>query len=78
MTTTTRYTDKAGQPFGGDVDETHPFKVFVHLPGEHPATNGLSYATVEDARAGGHDLLWRWLVPTGFEVRNVLTGEVFE
>ena len=71
-----RYTDKAGQPYGTPVDQSHPFKVYVHLPGEKPATNGLSYATVEDAVTGGRELLSRWFAPTSFEVRNEITGEV--
>jgi len=71
-----RYIGKAGQPFNSPVDETHPFKVYVLIRGEKPATNGLSYASVEDARAGGNELLSRWFLPTGFEVRNELTGEV--
>lgn len=71
-----RYEDMAGKPYSGDATEDHPFKVYVHLTGERPASNSLSYETVEDARTGGSELLSRWWVPTGFEVRNEITGEV--
>lgn len=78
--TGTRYTDMAGRPFGDSVgsppDANHPFKVYVQLKGETPKSNGLSFETVEDAKAYGRDLLSRWFVPIGFEVRNELTGEV--
>ena len=71
-----RYENAAGRPFGGPAAPEHPFKVYVHLIGEAPATNNISYETAEDARIGGKELLSRWLSPIGFEVRNELTGEV--
>lgn len=34
------------------------------------ASNGLTFATREEGEKYGNDLLSRWFVPTGFEVRE--------
>ena len=46
------------------------FAVFVKLPGEKPTTNGVRFATEEEAQRAGHELLSRWYAPSGFEVRE--------
>ena len=45
------------------------FAVFVHLPGEKPATNAVRFATEDEAQRAGSELLDRWFAPSGFEVR---------
>jgi len=46
------------------------YAVYVKLPNENPATNGVRFATREEADAAGHELLSRWFVPESFEVRE--------
>lgn len=46
------------------------YAVYVKLPGESDATNGVRFATKEEADRAGHELLSRWFVPVGFEVRE--------
>ena len=53
----------------------HPFRAEVKVDREW-ATNALTFATAEDARAYGRDLLDRWFVPTDSRVVDTRTGEV--
>lgn len=46
------------------------YAVYVKLPGEKPTTNGVRFATAAEANRAGHELLSRWFLPTGFEVRE--------
>ena len=46
------------------------FKTFLLFRTEEPKSNGLAFATVEEADAYAHDLLGRWLTPIGHEVRE--------
>lgn len=46
------------------------FATYVLLKGEKPACNALRFATYHEAEGYGNELLSRWLVPTGFEVRE--------
>ena len=72
-----RYTDKPGQPYGGEPTPEHPYKVEVKPVGEAGyAPNGLSFESIEDAQTYARDLLWRWLGAEPYRVVNALTGEV--
>jgi len=72
-----RYTDKPGQPYGGEATPEHPFVVEARSRGEGEYTrNGLSYATAEDASAGGRDLFMRWFGCESYRVVDTRTGEV--
>lgn len=46
------------------------YAVYVKLPNEEPATNAVRFATAEEADRAGAELLSRWFVPTGYEVRE--------
>lgn len=46
------------------------YAVFVEIKGEKPTTNGCRYATEEEAKRAGSELLSRWWVPTGFHVEE--------
>lgn len=55
----------------------HPFKAEFEIPGQEKwATNALTFATAQDARAYGFGLLLRWFVPTDYRVVDTRTGEV--
>ncbi len=86
--TTVRYDNMPGQPFGAEPTPDHPFVVMIYErpcisgygPHEHVregVRNGLSFATVEDARTYALDLAGRWFGFDHWAVVNHLTGEDF-
>ena len=54
------------------------FAVYVLLKNERPATNAVRFATFEEAERAGNELLSRWYVPTGFEVREMADDVNYE
>lgn len=46
------------------------FKAWMLFRSEKPATNALAFATHEEARMYADDLLARWMMPTGYEIRE--------
>ena len=46
------------------------YKTWMHFKNDPPATNALVFATQEEAVAAGDELMSRWFVPIGFEVRE--------
>ena len=48
---------------------TTSYAVYCTFTNQPPATNACRYATEEEARSAGNELLSRWMQPTGFEVR---------
>jgi len=45
------------------------FAVWHTFKSDPPCTNACRYATEEEATEAGHELMSRWFVPIGFEVR---------
>ena len=45
------------------------FKAWMTFAHESPATNALVFATHEEATAAALELMSRWYVPTGYEIR---------
>ena len=56
------------EPFEFDEDAAS-YAVWCTFKSDPPATNGLRFATATEARLAGDELLSRWMMPTGFEVR---------
>jgi len=46
------------------------YKAYMTFRSEPPSTNALVFATKEEAENYAIDLLSRWFVPTGYEVRE--------
>lgn len=89
----TRYIDKPGQPFGAEPATDHPFVVMIyerpctrsgqdywqrHEHAREGVRNGLSFATLEDAKAYAFDLQARWFGFDHWSIVDQLSGtEVF-
>lgn len=46
------------------------YAVWMKFRNEPACTNACRYATASEADNAGHELLSRWFVPVGFEVRE--------
>ncbi len=51
------------------------YAVAVHVDGTDNNRNGIVFRTKEEAERSGNDLLFRWLLPTGFHVVEVSEEE---
>jgi len=46
------------------------YKAWFKFKNDKPASNALVFATREEADHYAHDLLMRWYIPTGYEIRE--------
>jgi hypothetical protein len=57
------------EPFEFDP-EARSYAVWCTFKSEKPATNSCRFATRKEAELAGRELISRWMMPTGFEVRT--------
>lgn len=58
--------------------EEHPFRTEMHIPPDEWGSNALTFASVEDAKKYGQELMGRWFVPDAYRVVDTRTEEVVE